>query len=69
LKDSIKRYELIGESPAMIRVKREIERVGPADKTVMLIGESGSGKEMAARQIHYHSPSGINNSYKLIAEI
>jgi DNA-binding NtrC family response regulator len=43
---------LVGESPAMQQVFRLIERVGPTEASVLLTGESGSGKELAARSIH-----------------
>jgi DNA-binding NtrC family response regulator len=47
---------LLGTSEAMQKVKRLIERVGPTDASVLLTGESGSGKELAAQSIHQHSP-------------
>ena len=43
---------LLGVSPAMQEVFRLIERVGPTEASVLLTGESGSGKELAARSIH-----------------
>jgi two-component system response regulator HydG len=43
---------LLGASPAMQEVFRLIERVGPTEASVLLTGESGSGKELAARSIH-----------------
>ncbi|HEV7611310.1 MAG TPA: sigma-54 dependent transcriptional regulator [Steroidobacteraceae bacterium] len=43
---------LLGVSPAMQEVYRLIERVGPTEASVLLTGESGSGKELAARAIH-----------------
>jgi DNA-binding NtrC family response regulator len=43
---------LLGASPAMQEVFRLIERVGPTEAGVLLTGESGSGKELAARSIH-----------------
>jgi DNA-binding NtrC family response regulator len=47
---------LLGGSPAMQEVFRLIERVGPTEAGVLLTGESGSGKELAARSIHERSP-------------
>src|SRR5450432_3652808 len=43
---------LLGASPPMQEVFRLIERVGPTEASVLLTGESGSGKELAARSIH-----------------
>jgi transcriptional regulator with PAS, ATPase and Fis domain len=43
---------LLGTSPAMQEVHRLIERVGPTEASVLLTGESGSGKELAAQSIH-----------------
>ena len=43
---------LVGASPAMQEVFRLIQRVGPTEAGVLLTGESGSGKELAARSIH-----------------
>jgi two-component system response regulator HydG len=46
---------LLGNSPAMQEVIRLIERVGPTEASVLLTGESGSGKELAAQAIHASS--------------
>lgn len=48
--------ELVGKSPAMERVYSLIEKVADTDVTVLLTGESGSGKELVAREIHRRSP-------------
>ncbi len=45
----------IGESMAMKRVSDLIHRVGPTDADVLITGENGTGKEMAARQLYTHS--------------
>ena len=47
---------LIGESPPMHRVMAFVEQVAPSDASVILLGESGSGKEIVARTIHEMSP-------------
>lgn len=43
---------LIGSSPAMGKVHREIARVAPIPSPVLIVGESGSGKELVARELH-----------------
>jgi DNA-binding NtrC family response regulator len=43
---------LLGNSPAMRRLKENIVRVAPIPSTVLIIGESGSGKELVARDVH-----------------
>ncbi len=53
---SVMRSGLLGDSSAMRQVFRLIERVGPTEASVLLTGESGSGKELAARSIHACSP-------------
>jgi DNA-binding NtrC family response regulator len=43
---------MIGKSPAMKEVFRLIQRVGPTDSTVLIVGESGTGKDLTAKAIH-----------------
>lgn len=43
---------LVGSSPAMVRVRRLVERVADADAPVLIKGETGSGKEIVARALH-----------------
>lgn len=47
---------IIGRTPKMIELYKEIARVAPTRSTVLLTGESGTGKELIARAIHHHSP-------------
>ncbi len=47
--------EVIGEHPAMKAVLRQVEQVAPTDSTVLIVGETGTGKELIARAIHNHS--------------
>ena len=48
--------EIIGDSPALESVLAEVERVAPTDSTVLVLGETGTGKELIARAIHHISP-------------
>ena len=50
-----KQYEMIGESPAIAKIKEMIERVAPTDARVLITGESGTGKELVARWLHEKS--------------
>jgi two-component system, NtrC family, nitrogen regulation response regulator NtrX len=50
------RYEIVGNSPALRRVLESVQRAAPTNATVMLLGESGVGKELVARTIHRNSP-------------
>jgi len=47
---------IIGRSPKMLEVYRAIARVAPSDASVLIVGASGTGKELVARAIHAHSP-------------
>jgi len=50
---SERRFEhIIGSSPALETALAEVERVAPTDSTVLLLGETGTGKELVARAIH-----------------
>jgi two-component system, NtrC family, response regulator HydG len=48
--------EIVGQSTAMQKVFDAIETVGPTDATVLVTGDSGTGKELVARAIHQASP-------------
>jgi two-component system nitrogen regulation response regulator GlnG len=48
--------EMLGQAPAMQDVFRAIGRLSHSNVTVMITGESGSGKELVARALHKHSP-------------
>ncbi len=54
-KEVDKKYQIVGESPAIIQVKQMIERVAPTHARVLITGENGTGKELVARQIHEQS--------------
>ena len=44
--------QIVGSSPALESVLAEVERVAPTDSTVLVLGETGTGKELMARAIH-----------------
>jgi len=47
---------LIGQSPAIRRVFELMRKVTDSDKTVLILGESGTGKDLVAKALHYNSP-------------
>ncbi len=56
LRDRYRVENLVGHAPAMVELYRTIARVAPLDTTVLIQGETGTGKELVARAIHYASP-------------
>jgi formate hydrogenlyase transcriptional activator len=46
---------LLGTDPAIAAVRRAIAQVAPTDATVLILGETGTGKELVARAVHAHS--------------
>ncbi|MCP4603898.1 MAG: nitric oxide reductase transcriptional regulator NorR [Proteobacteria bacterium] len=55
--DALKRHggELLGQSPAMARLQSELQVVSESDLTVLISGETGTGKELVARTVHARS--------------
>ncbi|MBO7133152.1 MAG: sigma-54-dependent Fis family transcriptional regulator [Bacteroidales bacterium] len=49
------KYKMIGETPAMLKVKEMIDRVAPTDARVLITGSNGTGKEAVAHWIHEKS--------------
>ena len=47
--------QIVGSSPALRHVLQLVETVAPTDSTVLLLGETGTGKELIARAVHEHS--------------
>jgi formate hydrogenlyase transcriptional activator len=48
--------EIIGQSPAMKKVLQAVETVAPTNASVLILGETGTGKELIARALHHLSP-------------
>ena len=58
-------HNMVGESSSMRRVYQLIAKAAPTDSTVLILGENGTGKELAARAIHQNSPR-ANRSFVAI---
>jgi formate hydrogenlyase transcriptional activator len=56
LRESLDSEKIVGESPAIVSVLKLIEQVAPLNTTVLLLGETGTGKELLARAVHRASP-------------
>jgi two-component system, NtrC family, nitrogen regulation response regulator NtrX len=50
-----KKYEMVGESPAVKDMKAIIDKVAPTDARVLIVGPNGSGKELVAKSLHENS--------------
>lgn len=48
--------DIIGTSPNVVDIFRKVEKVAPADVSVLITGETGTGKELIARELHRRSP-------------
>jgi DNA-binding NtrC family response regulator len=55
LSEKARFHDLVGRSPGMVRVYEQIRDLAPVDATVLIEGETGTGKELAARAMHYAS--------------
>lgn len=55
LKDKYKSSELVGSTPQMQQIFRMIEDVAPSTASVLILGETGTGKELVANALHYQS--------------
>jgi formate hydrogenlyase transcriptional activator len=56
MKASVDFNTLVGDSPALQKTLKAIEKVAPTDSTVLITGETGTGKELVAQAIHHLSP-------------
>ena len=53
--DRIKKWRLVGNSPKMIQLREQVEMAAKSNGRVLILGESGSGKELIAHLLHEHS--------------
>jgi transcriptional regulator with PAS, ATPase and Fis domain len=58
LEDKFHFKNIIGRSEKMLKVFELIDHIAPYDSSVLIIGDSGTGKELIANAIHYHGPRG-----------
>jgi formate hydrogenlyase transcriptional activator len=65
IRTELKFEEIVGDSDALRRVLAELETVAPTDSTVLIYGETGTGKELIARAIHNLSSRKSNAFVKL----
>jgi transcriptional regulator with GAF, ATPase, and Fis domain len=59
LSDRLEQYrfgEIVGTSPPMQQVFRKVEKIAATDISVLITGETGTGKELIAREVHHRSP-------------
>ncbi len=57
--------EIVGESPSLKRVLKQVETLAPTDATALVLGDTGTGKELIARAIHHLSPRRDHTFVKL----
>ncbi len=55
LAEAMPNTNIIGSSPRMVEVYKKLARIAAVDSPVLILGETGSGKELVAREIHAHS--------------
>ena len=65
IRTELKFEEIVGKSEALRRVLQDVETVAPTDSTVLIYGETGTGKELIARAVHNLSSRQANGFVKL----
>ncbi len=65
IRSELRFEEIVGKSEALRRVLQEVETVAPTDSTVLIYGETGTGKELIARAVHNLSSRKANGFVKL----
>lgn len=58
--EQVRHTGMVGLSPGMVQLKKEIEIVAASDLNVLISGETGTGKELVAKAIHEASPRAVN---------
>ncbi len=53
--DTIRATAMVFQDPASLALRRDLDRIAPSEATVLIIGETGAGKELAARYVHARS--------------
>jgi aliphatic sulfonates family ABC transporter substrate-binding protein len=53
--DTIRATAMVFEDPASLALRRDLDRIAPSEATVLIVGETGAGKELAARYVHARS--------------
>lgn len=64
LRNTLGEIEMVGENKEIKQILQLIERIAPTDTTILIQGETGTGKELVARQIHYKS---LRSSYPMLS--
>src|SRR5260370_16398337 len=65
IRSEINFEEIVGKSAALQRLLKNVETVAPTDSTVLICGETGTGKELIARAIHNLNPRHSNAFVKM----
>jgi len=61
--NSRKNFQFIGQNKKILELKKLIQKVAPLDSTILVQGETGTGKEVVARMIHENGPRGRNSFF------
>ena len=65
IRDALDFEDIVGQSPALTHVLNQVKTVAPSDATVLILGETGTGKELVARAVHRLSSRGNGNFVKV----
>jgi formate hydrogenlyase transcriptional activator len=65
IRDALDFEDIIGQSPALAQVLTQVRTVAPSDATVLILGETGTGKELVARAVHRLSHRANGNFVKV----